>query len=85
MYRKRTGFSQDEIAYLLDSQSGAKVSRYEHFIREPSLETALAYEVIFQIPVRELFAGVFEKVERRTLKKLHLLEEKVRLSDPPPP
>ena len=50
-YRRRAGFSQDEIAYLLAARSGAKTSRYERFRRTPSLETALAYEALFGVPV----------------------------------
>lgn len=30
-FRKRAGFSQKEISFLLGIKSGAKVSRYEHF------------------------------------------------------
>jgi transcriptional regulator with XRE-family HTH domain len=63
--RKRLGLSQDEVAFLLGAQSGAKVCRYERFTREPSLATALAYEVIFQKPASELFAGLYQKVEQQ--------------------
>lgn len=84
-YRKRLGFSQDEIAYLLDCKSGSKISRYEHLNREPTLRTALAYEVIFQTPVKELFAGIYENVERKTLKRIRSLSEKLNSSDPAHP
>ena len=33
----------------------------------PNLETALALEAILQIPVRELFAGVYEEVLQRVV------------------
>ncbi|MBI4469801.1 MAG: helix-turn-helix transcriptional regulator [Acidobacteria bacterium] len=72
-YRKRAGLSQDEIAFLLGARSGAKVSRYERFRREPSLRTALAYESVFRIPVRELFAGIYEEAELKTLKRRKVL------------
>jgi transcriptional regulator with XRE-family HTH domain len=62
--RKRLGLSQDEVAFLLGTQSGGKVCRYERFAREPSLATAMACEAIFQKPVRELFAGLSEEVEK---------------------
>jgi transcriptional regulator with XRE-family HTH domain len=62
-HRKRLGLSQADVSRLLGEWSEAQVSRHENSIREPSLETALAYEVIFQKPVRELFAGVYERVE----------------------
>jgi transcriptional regulator with XRE-family HTH domain len=64
--RKRASLSQDDVAFLLGCQSGTKVSRYERFRRRPTLETALACEVIFGAPVRELFAGLYHQVERRT-------------------
>lgn len=50
-----------------------KVYRYERFLRRPSLETILAYEVIFGVPPRKLFAGTFKKVERDTKKRVELL------------
>lgn len=63
--RKRLGLSQDEVAFLLGTQSGAKVCRYERFVREPTLETAFAYEVIFQRPARELFRGLYQEIEQK--------------------
>ena len=64
-HRKRLGLSQEEVAHLLGAESGAKVCRYEKFARMPGLETALACEIIFKKPVRELFAGLYQKVERK--------------------
>lgn len=62
--RKRFGFSQWEIARLLGCVKGEAISRYERFARLPGLETALAFEIIFKIPVRDLFLGESRKVER---------------------
>lgn len=61
-YRKRAGLSQDEVAFLLGAQSGAKVSRYENFARQPSVNTVFAYEVVFNQPTRELFAGGYHSI-----------------------
>jgi len=63
MLRKQKGLSQDELAFLLGWKSGSAVSRLEQGRRKPSLETLLALEAIFGIPVRELYAGRFQKVE----------------------
>lgn len=78
-YRKRAGFTQQELAFLLGTQSGAKVSRYERFAREPHLKTALAYQVIFHIPAHELFSGTYQRVEtqitersKRLMKRLNI-------------
>ena len=63
-YRRRSGLSQKEVAGLLGSASGAKVSRYESFKRYPSVITIFAYEIIFSQPVRELFAGSYAAVRQ---------------------
>ncbi|MEW6306746.1 MAG: helix-turn-helix transcriptional regulator [Verrucomicrobiota bacterium] len=81
-HRKRLAFSQEDVAFLLGAGSGAKVCRYERFVRVPSLETALAFEVIFRKPVRELFAGQYEKVECRVLARAQKLLETVDEGEP---
>lgn len=60
--RKRLGLSQEEVAFLLGSESGTQVCRYEQLVRDPSLATALAYEAVFQKSVRELFPGLWRKI-----------------------
>jgi transcriptional regulator with XRE-family HTH domain len=72
-YRKRTGLSQDEVAFLLGVQCGTKVSRYERSSRTPGLESVLAYELVFSVPARRLFAGVFRKVETVTIRRAKAL------------
>ena len=76
-YRKRSGFSQDEVAFLLGSTSGAKVSRYEWLAQQPTLPTVIAYEVIFRTPARDLFAGLYQKVEKETISRARLLARKL--------
>ena len=75
-YRKRAALSQEEVAYLLGCLSGAKVCRYERFLREPELVTALACQIIFRRPVGELFPGILEKVEREVISRARILERK---------
>lgn len=79
-YRKHAGLSQDEVAFLLGSESGTKVSRYERSVRQPTLETALAYEAILGVPSRTLFAGIFEKVDRAATQRAKTLVGKLRTS-----
>src|SRR3989442_14472028 len=81
-YRKRAGVSQDEVAFLLGCRSGAKVSRYERLASRPSLETAFAYEALFGVPARELFAGVYEKVEEQIKKRARILAGKLGAGGP---
>ena len=84
-YRKRAGLSQAEVAFLLGCHSGAKVSRYEHAARRPSLETVFAYEVILHTALRDLFAGLYRDVERQTRKRARQLLRKLESADPADP
>jgi transcriptional regulator with XRE-family HTH domain len=78
--RKRLSLSQAEVAFLLGNTTGSKVSRYEHFDREPSLETALALEVIFQRSASELFNGIYQRVEAKVIERAKLLAEQKKLN-----
>lgn len=53
------------MATLLGRASGSKVGKYERGASIPSLATALAYEAALHVPVRELFAGMFDAIEAR--------------------
>ncbi|HZR82585.1 MAG TPA: helix-turn-helix transcriptional regulator [Candidatus Binatia bacterium] len=83
-YRKRSGLSQREMAFLLGCRSAAKISRYERYFRRPNLETALTYEIILNTPARELFAGTFEQAEKVARRRAHLLQIRLqrRREDP---
>jgi transcriptional regulator with XRE-family HTH domain len=81
-YRKRSYFSQDEVAFLLGCKNGSKVSRYENFSRRPTPETIFAYEIIFRVPVRELFAGIYQNVEGDVLRRAQLLVRKAPAVNP---
>jgi len=77
--QKRLALSQSEVAFLLGTQSDAKVCRYERFVREPSLETALAYEVIFQKPIKELFAGRLREIEQQVADRAKVMTYRTAL------
>jgi transcriptional regulator with XRE-family HTH domain len=80
-YRKQYGLSQKEVAFLLGVKASVKVSQYEMFQRVPSLETALALQAIFGVPVAELFAGIYEKVEKEISNRAKILDSKLQ-NDP---
>ena len=73
MHRRRSGFSQDDISYLLGAQCGAKTCRYERNHRVPPLETAFGLEIIYQTSLHELFPGQFREVEERILSRANRL------------
>lgn len=83
-HRKGSCLSQDELAFLLGSRRGWKVSTYELRQRRPPLETILAYEMIFGVPAKELFAGIHEKVEDETKRRAQELADKLATENPDP-
>jgi DNA-binding XRE family transcriptional regulator len=62
--RRRLALFQDDVAFLLGKQDGRKVSEYELLAHTPNLETALAYEAIFKMPVSDLFPALYAEVEK---------------------
>lgn len=72
MHRKRSGLSQEDTAFLFGTLA-RNIGRYEQFIREPNVEVALVYEMVFGVPARELFLGMFERIEKRTRRRAALL------------
>ena len=46
--------------------------------------STFAYEVIFGVPARELFPGVYEKVERQVTSRARLMEEDLSKADETP-
>lgn len=61
--RRKAGLSQRDLAFILGYGKTGAVSRHELFRSIPPLIMALAYEVIFQTPIAELFPGLHETVE----------------------
>jgi transcriptional regulator with XRE-family HTH domain len=74
MYRKRSGFSQQEIGFLLGHADGSQLSRYERFYGLPALRTAFALAVIFRVSVRDLFPGEHETTEDEVIMEARLLQ-----------
>ena len=77
--RKRLALVQEEVAFLLGAETGESVCRHERFAREPSLAVALAYEAIYQRPVRELFAGLYQTIEKEVATLAKTLNERTSL------
>jgi len=63
---------------MLGCEDGTLLSRYEKRRRLPPLETALACEEIFGIPVGELFAGVRQTVGKDIEKRRLELRERLQ-------
>jgi transcriptional regulator with XRE-family HTH domain len=77
-YRRKSGLTQREVAFLLGWKNGAQLSRYEKRHTLPPLRTALAYEAIFGVPAGELFAGLRKSVGRDVSRRIGRLNTDLR-------
>jgi len=64
-HRLKTGFTQYEVAEVLDYLNRDVVSRHERQESIPSLLVALSYEALYHVPVSEIFAGLAKATEFR--------------------
>lgn len=78
-HRKRSGFTQQELAFLIGGRKHSAISRYEAGQRSPDLETAFAYQVLFDGELlRKLFPGLYDKVRARVLERVKALAERLQ-------
>ena len=77
-YRKRSGLTQRELAIVLGYSDLWQISRHERSRSWPSLRIALAYEVVFQVPLATIFQEARRSVERAVELKLNTLERNLR-------
>jgi transcriptional regulator with XRE-family HTH domain len=77
-HRKRRGFTQEELAFLLGDRKHSAISRYEAGDRKPDLKTAVAFKVLFESDLRELFPGVHAQVCGEIAERARLLSEQIR-------
>ena len=81
-FRKRSGLSQAEVAFLLGCEYGTSISRYERFQRLPNLKTVLTLELIYQSESKHLFEGIYHQQAYQLIKRSAILERKIRKQPP---
>lgn len=79
-YRKKIGLKLKELAPLVGLRHNHSAARHERFKRLPPLRVALAYEIVFGIPVAEIFAGLYDEVERDVLAEARDLVDRLDAS-----
>lgn len=79
--RKESGLTQVELSRILGFRSEIPVSRHEHSTTVPNLLTALAYEVIFRVPISTQFRGLAKTVEAGIEARLAELEQELEQHD----
>jgi len=74
-HRLKTGLTQYDIAEIIRCAERDTISRHERLDSMPSLLIALSYEVLYQVPVAEIFAGLAHNVEFGIEAQLAAFEE----------
>jgi transcriptional regulator with XRE-family HTH domain len=69
-FRKKSGLSQRDLGKLLGYDDAGQVSRHERATSIPPLAAALAYELIFRVPVASIFVGMRGDIARNLEAKL---------------
>jgi transcriptional regulator with XRE-family HTH domain len=73
-HRRKSALSQRQVGELLGYPSEAQVSRHENAKAIPHLASAFGYHIIFRVPLRCLFPGLYEEVRETIEKQLRDLE-----------
>jgi len=75
--RQRHALSAEELASLINQRSAAAVSQFESGDRVPTLEGALALQVVFGLAPRELFPDFFASIEDAVMRRAANLYEQL--------
>jgi transcriptional regulator with XRE-family HTH domain len=74
-HRRKSGLTQRELATILGHIAEGQVSRHELGDNIPTLAVALGYEIIFGVPVAQIFPGVHAAVARAIEARLDDMEK----------
>ena len=77
-FRRRWGFSQGELAFLLGFKTGKAVSRIEALKQTPALDAALSCAVIFNTAPVKLFPGLLSDAEQSVLARARQLYDELQ-------
>ena len=77
-YRRRWGFTQRELAFLIGVKNGTVVSRLEGLKKAPRLVWAVACAVVFDTRALEIFPGLFLQVHEDVLRRATELYENLQ-------
>ena len=73
-YRKRMGFTQQEVATMLGYLSREEISDFERGAKLPSFISALKLELVYRVPVAFLFPDLYARLKTQVREK----EERLR-------
>jgi transcriptional regulator with XRE-family HTH domain len=84
-FRRKSGLSQQDLGRLLGYRDAGQVSRHERATSTPPLAAAIAYELIFGVPVTSMFAGMRGEIARDVEAKLKEMKATLESGSVSPP
>ena len=77
-YRRRWGFTQQELAFILGIKGNGHISRLERGEASPTLAIVLALYVMFGTAPEELFPALFAEIEDHAVARAYDLYERLQ-------
>ena len=81
VHRRTAGLTQHELGMVLGYADDGAVARHERFRSVPPFLMALSYEIVFKVPVNQLFPGLSQTIELGIETRLAELESRLRESE----
>lgn len=79
--RQRVRLRQKQVAALVNQQTANQISQYENGTRVPNLETALRLSIIYRVPVRSLFFGLYKNLQEELKDNLSVTGDEQTVRD----
>src|SRR5438105_10698296 len=83
MFRKLSGLSQDDVAFLFGLKNSEHISRYERGDRIPALPKVFKFQLLYAASDSQLFAGNFRIAQSEFSGNVDKLIEKYKLVESP--
>ena len=82
LHRRKRGLTQEELAYLLGYQSGAKISRLEQAESAQVLSLGFTFELLFGVDAREIYPALYDAVRQTVSQRLRELGIRLQATRP---
>ena len=82
LYRRRSTFTQKELAFLLGYRAQSIGSLFERRKRRITLATAFCYSLIFGVEPKEMFPALFLEVQHNVARRMQELHDILSVKRP---
>jgi DNA-binding XRE family transcriptional regulator len=62
IFRNKLNLTQEEVAFIVDTKARGTIAKHESGEYPPTIDNIICYELLFQAPLFELFAGRYTDV-----------------------